>query len=195
MQSSKPPVQFAFSEDKKRSNYAQPVSEESWGPAVPSQLSKPNWQGAFGESFVEGARLLTFLQTDLLACGGIWESHTPSPEGPRATFSMIALFIFQRWKNTPARNSVWPCVSSFCTGGCTSAFLMSNLTTSREFLSPGGIQSIDTVGFLRCSEILTTSSPPPKLLTCHLGAKLIYTNQNLSNDMFFQRGYFWFTPL
>lgn len=32
MQSSKPLVQFAFSKDKEQSNYAQAVSEESWGP-------------------------------------------------------------------------------------------------------------------------------------------------------------------
>lgn len=164
------------------------------GPAVPSLLSKPNWQGAFGESCVEWARLLTFLQTELLTCGGIWESHTLRPEGPPAAFSMIALFIFTGWKNTPATNYVWPCVPSFCTGGCIPAFVMSNLTTFR-FLSPGGIQSIDTVGFLQRSETLTTSSPPPKLLTCHSGAKLIYTNQNLSNDVFFSaRLFLIYTP-
>lgn len=80
---------------RNRSSYA--LSPRRAGcPAVPSPLSKPSWQRAFGESFVGRPTLLTFLQTAPLTWGGIWESHTPSPEGPRAAFSMIALFIFPR---------------------------------------------------------------------------------------------------
>lgn len=177
------------------SNYTQPASEESWGSCCAQPAFQAKLTGGICRKLCRRGQIVDISPSRPINLCRNLRAPRPQPWGSPSHVSNDGIIpIPEVKKTTPARNSVWPCVFSSCTGGCTSAFLMSDLTTSRKFLSPGGIQSIDTVGFLQRCETLTTSSPPPKLLTCHLGAKLVYTNQNLSNEMFSQPGYFWFTP-